>query len=90
MAKIPEPAAGKPNFDSPLVIGAQVIDEDYQGEIHIHLINTGYEEVHITPGMKIAQFILVPVSYAEPKETPDEELFRDISERTSGGFSFTE
>jgi len=47
---------------------ACVCDSDYQGEVHISLINIGKETVTITPGMKIAQFILVPVSLAEPIE----------------------
>lgn len=51
---------------------ACVCDSDYQGEIHISLINIGQETVTISPGMKIAQFILVPVSLAEPKEIQDE------------------
>lgn len=46
-----------------LVIGACVVDEDYQGEIHLHLINTGKEETVIHPGEKIAQFLLIPVDY---------------------------
>ena len=47
---------------------ACVCDSDYQGEIHISLINIGKESVTIKPGMKIAQFILVPIALAEPKE----------------------
>jgi len=47
---------------------ACVCDSDYQGEIHISLINVGQEPVTLSPGMKIAQFILVPISLAEPIE----------------------
>ena len=46
-----------------LIVGAKIVDEDYQGEIGIHVINVGPETVRLLPGMKIAQFILVPVSY---------------------------
>ena len=74
---------------SPIIIGAKVIDEDYQGEIHIHLINVGDEQVLIKPGMKIAQFILVPVAYAELEETPNGELFTEATERGTGGFGST-
>ena len=56
-------APKKDAFISPVAIGAKIVDEDYQGEIHIHLINLGNDAVYIMPGMKIAQFILVPVSY---------------------------
>lgn len=37
------------------------IDADYRGEIKIILINHGLQEFTITPGMRIAQFILAPV-----------------------------
>ena len=81
----PKPAA----FPSPVIIGAKVIDEDYQGELHIHIINVGTESIIIKPGMKIAQFILVPVEYAELEEVPESELFMEITERGSGGFGST-
>lgn len=76
-------------FDSVVIIGAKIVDEDYQGEIGIHLINVGSEPVTIKPGMKIAQFILVPVSYDELKEVPFENLFAEETSRGSGGFGST-
>lgn len=76
-------------FESPVVLGAKIVDEDYQGEIHIHLINLGNETVHIKPGMKIAQFILVPVSYEELEEVPEAELFSRSSERGDGALGST-
>lgn len=76
-------------FDSVVIIGAKIVDEDYQGEIGIHLINVGSEPVTIKPGMKIAQFILVPVSYDELKEVPFENLFAEKTSRGSGGFGST-
>lgn len=80
----------KPNaFRSPVILGAKIVDEDYQGEIHIHLINTGIDSICITAGMKIAQFILVPVSYALPIEVPEDELFDETSTRGAGGFGST-
>lgn len=80
---------------------ACVCDSDYQGEIHISLINAGKDNVTISPGMKIAQFILVPISLAEPKELESEETLweqwstmstqrqSDKSTRGSGGFGST-
>lgn len=80
---------------------ACVCDSDYQGEIHISLINAGRDSVTISPGMKIAQFILVPVSLAEPKEIETEDDLWDTwsgmsmerrqqkSSRGSGGFGST-
>lgn len=76
-------------FESPVIIGAKIVDEDYQGEIHIHLINLGDEAVYIEPGMKIAQFILVPVSYEGLEEVSEAELFSRSSERGDGALGST-
>ena len=76
-------------YNSVIVIGAKIIDEDYQGEIHIHLVNVGREIVTINPGTKIAQFILVPVSYDELEEVSETELFTNSTERGEGGFGST-
>lgn len=76
-------------FLGSVIIGAKVIDEDYQGEIHIHVINTSDQILDIRPGMKIAQFIFVPVSYFELQEVPEGSLFVEKSERGAGGFGST-
>lgn len=76
-------------FNSVIILGAKIVDEDYQGEIHIHLINVGMDTVKIKPGMKIAQFILVPVLYEYPEEVREEELFIGESERGEGSFGST-
>lgn len=76
-------------FMSVVIIGAKIVDEDYQGEIHIHVINVGNGTVMIKPGMKIAQFILVPVSYEELEEVPEIELFSRLSERGEGALGST-
>lgn len=81
------PKAG--SFNSPVIIGAKLIDEDYQGEIHIHIINVGQEIIHIRPGMKIAQFVLVPVNYESLEETTEFLLFNEVTERGEGGFGST-
>lgn len=78
-----------PEIVSSLVVGAKIIDEDYPGEIHIHVINVGNDMVSLKPGMKIVQFILVPVFYAAPEEVSSfEELGFQLSNRT-GGFGST-
>lgn len=77
-------------FTSVVILGAKIVDEDYQGEIYIHLVNVGNDTVFIKPGMKIAQFILVPVSYEELKEVPEEELFSRSSERGEGALGSTD
>lgn len=60
---IPPEKAAKSLFNSPTVLGAKIVDADYKGEIHIHLINVGNRNIILKPNMKIAQFILVPVYY---------------------------
>lgn len=82
--RTPKPTA----YNSIIILGAKIVDEDYQGEIHIHLVNAGNYAVTIEPGTKIAQFILVPVSYASIEEVPETELFMCKSERADGGFGF--
>lgn len=76
-------------FESIVIIGAKIVDEDYQGEIHIHVINVGRARVHIKSGMKIAQFILVPVSYEGLEEVPASRLFKRSSERGEGALGST-
>ena len=48
-----------------LIVGACVVDEDYEGEFKIHLINPTSHPVFINPERKIAQFILL--KYERPK-----------------------
>ena len=79
----------KDAFNSSLIIGAKIVDEDYQGEIHIHVINVGSQDIIIKPGMKIAQFILVPISYEELEEVTESELFSHLSERGEGALGST-
>lgn len=61
------------------------IDADYRGEVLVILINHGKEEFVITPGMRIAQFVLAPVIQANFL------LHKDLAstERGSGGFGHT-
>lgn len=85
--------AGKePKKTQPLasiIAGACVVDSDYQGEIHIHLINVGTTEVILEPGMKVIQFILVPIKQARLIEVPESKLFSEITERGTGAFGST-
>jgi dUTP pyrophosphatase len=70
-------------------VGACLVDEDYQGEIHVHLINVGYEQQLVSPGDKIVQFVLLPVNYANVEEVPLDCLYDEETERGSGGFGST-
>jgi dUTP pyrophosphatase len=71
-----------------LAVGACVIDSDYQGEIHLHLFNVGTDPVAISPGEKIAQFLLIPVDHCHIEEHDD--IFDSKTERGNGGFGSTD
>ena len=80
----------KPDMqDTSIVVGAKICDEDYQGEIHIHIINCGRSNFVVKPGMKLVQFILVPIMYADIEVVDKNDLFESDTERGSGGFSST-
>lgn len=75
-----------------LQVGACVVDEDYQGEIHLHVTNISADMyVKIDPGMKLLQMLLVPISLEGIEEVgSEEELFEgEETERGSGGFGST-
>ena len=76
-------------FISPTIIGAKIIDEDFQGEMHIHIINLGNFPIQVKPGQKIAQFILGPIDYCELQEVPEDQLYGEVSERGDGCFGST-
>lgn len=61
------------------------IDHDYRGELKVILINHGKEAFAITPGMRIAQLIVAPVTRAH--FIPCEAL--EATERGHGGFGST-
>ena len=75
-----------------LQVGACVVDSDYQGEIHIHVYNTKARgRVEIAPGMKLVQFLLIPVAHANLTEcTVLTDVFPEVSERGPGGFGSTD
>jgi len=72
-----------------LIVGACVVDSDYQGEIHIHLINTTDREVGITPGQKVVQFLLLPVEHCGIDVVSIDELYSSQTSRGAGGFGST-
>lgn len=72
-----------------LMIGACVVDSDYQGEIHLHLINVGSKDVYIEAGEKLAQFLLIPVDHCSVSVVDESELFDTATDRGAGGFGST-
>ena len=72
-----------------LTVGACVVDSDYQGEIHLHLVNTSTKPVRIEAGEKLVQFLLVPVDHCDIEVVDRDTLFQSESQRGSGGFGST-
>ena len=72
-----------------LMVGACVVDSDYQGEIHLHLINASNKPVTIEPGEKLTQFLLIPVDHCDVTVVEEDELFTEETTRGSGGFGST-
>jgi len=76
-----------------LLVGAQVIDTFYDGEIHINLNNVGKEDVMILPGDKLVQMTMVPVLTPNPQEVSREEIYDHMlmdKVRGDGGFGSTD
>ena len=61
------------------------VDSDYRGEVKVILANLGREPVVVSPGDRIAQLVVAPVSRA--RFVPAEGL--GGTERGSGGFGST-
>lgn len=71
-----------------LLVGAEVIDEDYQGELGLHVVNVDRtENVVLKPGDKIVQFLLIPVKYPEVEEV--DEIHEIETLRGEGGYGST-
>lgn len=72
-----------------LSVGACVVDEDYQGEISLHLFNETDGDITIKPGQKLVQFILIPIFYDKIEVVEDSEMHTEKTERGCGGFGST-
>lgn len=61
---------------------AGIVDPDFRGQIRVVLLNFGRDELHIEPGRRVAQFVLVRC------ETPPIELVHllPVTRRGDGGF----
>jgi len=70
-----------------LSVGACVVDEDYEGEVHLHMINTSDIPQVVATGQKLVQFVLIPVSYIDVEEV--EQIQPRNTERGAGGFGST-
>jgi len=61
------------------------IDSDYRGEVAVILINLSQQDFTITPGMRIAQMVIAPVTHCRFEDI----LQLDMSDRGAGGFGST-
>jgi dUTP pyrophosphatase len=72
-----------------LVVGCAVVDSTYQGEIHISLINTSNKVVILTSGMKVFQFIEMPIYCSRIKVEENKtlkEFYEKETKRGKNGF----
>jgi dUTP diphosphatase len=60
-----------------------LVDSGYRGEVKVVLLNTGDEPFAVEPGMRIAQFVVLPVAAVEPVEV-DELPATERGERGHG------
>jgi len=96
--KVNVPKGWSLNFDNKSGVGsklgldvlARVIDHGYQGEVHINLVNTSHEHIHIEEDKKIIQAILYKISNEMPEMVNESELYSEESERAEGGFGHTD
>lgn len=72
-----------------LDVGATIVDEDYQGELHLSLTNTSSSNQQILFDEKIAQFILIPIVIDDVEIVELENLFVNKTERGEGCFGST-
>ena len=75
-----------------LIFTCQIVDYEYQGEIHIGLANISNRTVEINPGMKAIQFIETPIFISDieiTKEKTPKEFYEFETTRGAGGFGST-
>ena len=73
-----------------LLVGANVIDNDYRWEFNIHLINCSTEDVVLEFGQKIVQWIIRRVYLEQPEEIAFETYESNSNtERGEGWFGST-
>lgn len=69
-----------------LIKGAQLIDGDYLGTVHIHFFNLSENDVYFKKGDKIAQLVMREVWLGELKEV---DSIEKSTIRGTGGFGST-
>ena len=75
-----------------LILGAQVIDTYYSGNIYINLHNISSKDVILYEHEKIAQAVLFPIISAIPTQIDENDLYAELKEknfREAGAFGST-
>lgn len=73
-----------------VLVGAQVVDADYRGEVHLNVHNISANPVVFKPGQKLVQMLIMPVSMCSLREVENEAYVAlDPTKRGSGGFGST-
>ena len=65
--------------------GVGVVDSDYRGEVCVGLCNVSKNPYTVTPGERVAQLVIQPVSLMETQEVN----ILDDTARGEGGFGST-
>ena len=76
-----------------LIFGAQVVDFEYQGEIHLNILNVSTQTRLITYGMKMLQFLETPIFTSEVEITENiepSEFYTKVTTRGAKGFGSTD
>lgn len=69
---------------------AEVVDAGYQGEVQLVITNVSDRNVFIAPGMKLMQFILMPIETPIVKIVDEDFLYKTKSSRGEGKFGSTD
>lgn len=67
-----------------------VVDQGYEGQVHINVINSGKSVQHINQNEKLVQFILVKIGSEMPERVEFKDLYQKNSNRGAGGFGSTD
>jgi len=72
-----------------LLVGACVIDESYEGELHINIFNASNKITKLFAGMKIIQGVFTEMTYFMPEECDIDKMFYGDTTRGENGFGST-
>lgn len=75
-----------------LLVGAELVDSGYTGTVFVNLHNVGHSMRTISHGDKIAQFLIIPVPFAEMEEVNEDEYntVHSDSKRKDGALGSTD